>query len=74
MTPDQIIKAACELPRDQMAELVDRLTLALHPDVEEIENSWKQETRRRLAELEQDHVKPIPGEVVSERIRKIVGR
>jgi putative addiction module component (TIGR02574 family) len=40
----------------------------------EIEESWKQETRRRLAELESGKVQAVPGEVVSSRIRKIVGR
>lgn len=75
MTPNQIVEAARQLPRDQMVEVVDRLTLALgaEPDAS-IENAWKQETRRRLAELESGQVQAIPGEMVSERIRKIVGR
>lgn len=75
MTPNQIIEEASDLPREQMAEVVDRLTLALHSDIEpEIEESWKQETRRRLAELENGQVQAIPGDVVSNRVRKIVGR
>lgn len=75
MTPNQIVEAARQLPREQMVEVVDRLTLALgaEPDAS-IENAWKQETRRRLAELESGQVQAIPGEMVSERIRKIVGR
>ena len=75
MTPNQIVEAAGQLPRNQMIEVVDRLTLALHTGTDsDIEESWKKETRRRLAELENGQVQPIPGEVVSERIRKIVGR
>ncbi|HEV2437195.1 MAG TPA: addiction module protein [Verrucomicrobiae bacterium] len=75
MTPDQIIEAASHLPREQMAEVVDRLTLTLHDDAEpEIETAWKQETRRRLAELENGKVQAITGDVVSSRIRKIVRR
>ena len=75
MTPNQIVEAARQLPRDQMMEVVDRLTLALHPDTDpESEESWKQETRRRLAELENGQVQVVPGDVVSHRIRKIVGR
>ena len=55
--------------------MVDRLTSALHTGIEpEIESAWKQETRRRLAELENGKVQAVPGEVVSRRIRKIVGR
>ena len=58
-----------------MAEVVDRLTSALHTGIEpEIESAWKQETRRRIAELENGKVQAVPGEVVGNRIRKIVGR
>jgi len=75
MTPDQIIEEASRLPREQVAEVVDRLTSVLHTDVDpEIETAWKQETRRRLAELESGKVEAIPGDVVNNRIRKIVGR
>jgi putative addiction module component (TIGR02574 family) len=75
MTLDQIVEAASQLPREQVAEVVDRLTSALHPDIEpEIESAWKQETRHRLAELENGKVRAVPGEIVSDRIRKIVGR
>jgi putative addiction module component (TIGR02574 family) len=39
-----------------------------------IDLAWKQETRRRVAEIESGVVTGIPGEEVSARIRKIVGR
>jgi len=75
MTLDQIVEEASHLPREQVAEVVDRLTSALHTDVEpEVETAWKQEIRRRLAELENSKVEAIPGHAVSSRIRKIVGR
>ena len=75
MTLDQIVEEASHLRREQVAEVVDRLTLTLHADADpEIEDSWKQETRRRLADLESGKVQAIPGDVVSSRIRKIVGR
>ncbi len=53
--------------------IIERLPLAdeIQPEIEE---SWKQETRRRLAELENGKVEAVPGEIVSSRIRKIVGR
>jgi len=61
MTLDQIVEEASHLPREQVAEVVDRLTSALHTDVEpEIESAWKQETRRRLAELENGKFRPFP--------------
>jgi hypothetical protein len=57
MTLDQIVEEASHLPREQVAEVVNRLTSALRTDVEpEIETAWKQETRRRLAELESGEV------------------
>ena len=39
-----------------------------------IDAAWKQETRRRIAEIESGAVIGIPGEEVSDRIRKIVAR
>lgn len=75
MTLDQIVEEASHLPREQVAEVVDRLTSALHMGIDsEIEESWKQETRRRLAELESGSVQAVPGDVVSHNIRGIVGR
>jgi putative addiction module component (TIGR02574 family) len=75
MTVDQIVEAANQLPPEEVAELVDRLTLQLHPiDSPETENAWKQEVRLRVAELESGRVNPVPGEEVSESVRRIVGR
>ena len=74
MTLEQIVAEASHLPREQVAEVVDRLTLALHGHEPEIETAWKEETRRRLAELETGKVQAVPGDAVSRRIRKIVGR
>jgi len=48
------------LPREQVAEVVDRLTSALHTDVEpEIESAWKQETRRRLPNWKMARFRPF---------------
>ena len=56
-----------------MVELVDRLAQGLHlsPGIEE---SWKAETRRRVADIEAGKVQGIPGPEVFARIRKVVGR
>ncbi len=75
MTVDQITEEASRLQPQQVAELVDRLTLNLHHAIEpEIDLAWKEESRRRVAELENGEAKAVPGEEVSERIRRIVGR
>ena len=73
MTLDQIVEEACHLPTEQVVELVDRLSQGLHlsPGIEE---GWKAETRRRVADIESGRVQGIPGPEVSARIRKAVGR
>ncbi len=73
MTLDQIIEEARHLPDDQVVELVDRLSQRLQssPAVEE---SWKAETRKRIAEIEGGQVQGVPGAEVSARIRRILGR
>ena len=73
MTLDQIVEEARRLPPEQVIELVDRLTEELHVSPK-IEAEWRAETRRRVAEIESGQETGIPGEVVSARIRRIVGR
>ncbi len=75
MTLDQIIAETLRLPKEQVAELVDRLTMDLHQSVDPaLEAAWKKATRRRLDEISNGTVQGIPGEEVSARIRQIVGR
>jgi len=75
MTLAQIVQESNQLPREQLVELVDHLAAKLHGGIApEIEESWRRETRRRVAEIESGQEKGIPGEEVSARIRKIVGR
>jgi putative addiction module component (TIGR02574 family) len=73
MTLDQVIAEARQWPPEQVAELVDRLTLEL-PSSPEIEAAWKAEARRRIAEIESGQVPRVPSETVSAHIRQIVGR
>lgn len=73
MTAQQIVDETRGWSRERVAELVDRLTLALHETPSEIQEAWKKETRRRVAEIENGHVEGIPGDEVSARIRRIVG-
>jgi len=75
MTVDQIVEEARGWPCDQVAELVDHLTLSLHQRIEpEVEEAWRQESRRRVAEIESGQVTAVPGEGVSRRVRQIAGR
>jgi putative addiction module component (TIGR02574 family) len=74
MTLDQIVEETRNWPPEKVSELVGRLTEEMHATDPEVDAAWKQETRRRLAEIENGTVQPVDGETVSARIRQIVGR
>lgn len=75
LTLEQIVAEARQLPREQSAELLDRLLAdaAETPDAE-IEQAWKTETRRRIAEIERGAEPGVPGEQAMAELRRIVGR
>ena len=74
LTLEQIIEEARHWPVEKVGELVGRLTEELHTSDPEIEVAWKTEIERRVEEIQSGKVQGIPGEEVSARIRKIVGR
>ncbi len=74
LTLEQIVEEARHWPPEKVGELVDRLTEELHTTDPDNEEAWKQEARRRLAEIENGTVQAVDGEEVSARIRRIVGR
>jgi len=73
ITLEQIVEETRHWPPEKVGELVGRLTEDLHASDPETEAAWKQETRRRLAEIESGAVPPVDGQAVSARIRRIVG-
>ena len=75
MTRDQIVEETQQMPADVVAELVDRIMLARH-GIEEsaLDPTTRATVRRRVEEIRSGREKGIPGEVVSARIRKIIGR
>lgn len=75
LTLDQIVQEAQQWPDDVVADLVDRLTLARHGVGDPALNpAWQSVVARRVDEIRCGKVAGIPGEVVSARIRQIVGR
>ena len=72
-----ILKEVDQLSEAEQRELrhalAERLPLSGEIDPA-IDEAWKPEVRRRLEELESGKVEGIPGDAVSQRIRKIVGR
>jgi len=75
MTLEQIVKETRQLPRAQLAELVDLLTLELHEEIDpDLESAWADEAERRLAEIRSGQVKPLPGEQVMAELRQRIAR
>jgi len=74
MTLDQIVEETRDWPPEKVGELVGRLTKDLHLSDPETEAAWQSEIAYRIQEIQTGKVEGIPGEEVSARIRKIVGR
>jgi hypothetical protein len=75
MTIEQIVEETRQWPEDTVAELIDRITLAKHGGISsEREGAWADVAARRSAELDTGKEKLIPGDEVSARIRRVVGR
>jgi putative addiction module component (TIGR02574 family) len=63
MTPttDQLYQAAMALPEDERAELAGRLLDSLAPDTpSQLHPAWREELRRRLAQVDSGEVNPVP--------------
>jgi putative addiction module component (TIGR02574 family) len=74
MTLDQILEEIRHWPPEKVGELAGRLTKDLHAGDPAVEAAWKTEIARRVEEIQSGKVQGIPGEEVSARVRKIVGR
>jgi putative addiction module component (TIGR02574 family) len=74
ITLEQIIAEARDWPPEKVGELVGRLTEDLHASAPETQAAWKTEIDRRVEEIQSGKVQGIPGEEVSARIRKAIGR
>lgn len=61
MTLDQIVEETSQLPEDVAAELVERILVKRHGNIEpEVESAWRTETRRRVEEITSGRVAGIP--------------
>jgi putative addiction module component (TIGR02574 family) len=76
VTIDQIIAETKSWPAARVEELVGRLVQTMDgPQIDpDIDQAWKEEVRRRVAEIEEGKVEMIPGEQVSAELRKMLGR
>lgn len=75
LTLDQIVEETRSLPPDVVSELVDRILMTAHGGQSPAhEKAWSDTVRRRIQEIESGKVQLVPGEDVSAKIRRIVGR
>lgn len=74
ITLDQIVEETRHWSPEKVGALVERLSGDLHACEPEIEAAWQTEVGRRIEEIQSGKVRGIPGEEVSARVRKIVGR
>ena len=78
MSVEQLEQSVLQLSPEERRRFLDWMHAHEHeligPSDPTIDQAWKQETRQRIAEIETGAVKGIPGEEVSAKIRRIVGR
>jgi putative addiction module component (TIGR02574 family) len=73
MNLKQIEDEALHLSEEERAELAQKLLLSLDaPTVNEIEEDWLIEARRRARELDEGLVQPIPAEEVRKKARALL--
>ena len=69
-TFEEILSAALALPPEMRAMLADHLLTSLDgPDQKRIDALWAEEAERRIKEIDDGVVTPIPGEEVMNRLR-----
>ncbi len=73
MNLKQIEDEALHLSEEERAELAQKLLLSLDaPTMDEIEEDWLIEARRRARELDEGIVQPIPAEEVRKKARALL--
>jgi putative addiction module component (TIGR02574 family) len=66
----KLLEDALHLPENERAEMAARLLESLDAVIDpEVESAWDAEIARRLSELDNGSVKPIPWEEARRRIR-----
>ncbi len=74
MTLDQLVEESRQLSTEARAELVERILLSGHGGLDpKIDDAWKQETRRRVTEVQSGRAKGIPLDQALAEARQRVG-
>lgn len=67
---NKIVEQALLLPRDDRAELVEKLLQSLNtPLQEEMDKLWAEEAEKRVKEVEEGKVKVLDGEQVIKEVK-----
>lgn len=73
MNLQSIEDEALHLPKEQRAQLIQRLVLSLEsPSDEELKADWLLEARRRAEELDSGSVQAVPGDEVMKKARALI--
>ncbi|PMR72846.1 addiction module protein [Billgrantia endophytica] len=73
MDLQKIEDEALHLPKEERAQLIQRLVLSLEsPSEEELRSDWLLETRRRAEELDSGSVQAVPGDDVMRKARALI--
>lgn len=68
MNTEQLIAEACNLPMEQRAAMVDRLSQTFAATSPEIDQAWGELARQRRDALANGEVLGVPADLVFERI------
>jgi putative addiction module component (TIGR02574 family) len=73
MNLQRIEDEALHLPKEERAQLIQRLVLSLEsPSEEEMKSDWLLEARRRADELDSESVQAVPGDDVMRKARALI--
>lgn len=73
MDLQRIEDEALHLPKEERAQLIQRLVLSLEsPSREELRSDWLLESRRRAQELDDGSVQAVPSEDVMRKARALI--
>jgi putative addiction module component (TIGR02574 family) len=68
---ERLIEEALMLPLKERAELADKLLQSLNiPTQSEVDQMWKEEAEKRVAEYDEKKIESLNGENVIKEIRK----
>ncbi len=67
---NELMSMVESLPIDIKTQLISRLLDSLNPSQKEIDELWAKEAEKRVAEVRNGKVRPVPGEKVFEEVRE----